>query len=103
MSLSEEYSNIIVLIDEDDNEIEFEFLDEIEHKGETYVALFPLDDEGDDVEYVILQKRKISDEETELIGIDNAELLDEVFTLFKRRWITQTLGEEHVLHLNGND
>ena len=38
--------NIVVLNDNDGNELEFEFLDLIEHNEETYVVLLPVDDEA---------------------------------------------------------
>ncbi len=38
--------NIVVLNDNDGNELEFEYLDLIEHNEETYVVLLPVDDEA---------------------------------------------------------
>ena len=38
--------NIVVLSDNDGNELEFEYLDLIEHNEETYVVLLPVDDEA---------------------------------------------------------
>lgn len=38
--------NIVVLNDNDGNELEFEYLDLIEHNEETYVVLLPVDEEA---------------------------------------------------------
>lgn len=38
--------NIVVLNDNEGNELEFEYLDLIEHNEETYVVLLPVDDEA---------------------------------------------------------
>ena len=41
--------NIVVLNDEHGNEVEFEYLDLIEHNNEAYVVLLPVDEEADEV------------------------------------------------------
>lgn len=84
--MNDEYGHSIILIDEDDNEIEFEIMDKFDHKGECYYILLPIDDDSDEVEYVILREQATSPEgEPTLIGIEDAELLDEVFETYKKR------------------
>ena len=39
--------NIVVLNDEHGNEVEFEYLDLIEHNNEAYVVLLPVEDDTD--------------------------------------------------------
>ena len=39
----------IVLYDEDENEIEFDIMDKLVYKGETYYVLLPVDYDSDDV------------------------------------------------------
>ena len=41
--------NIVVLNDERGNEVEFEYLDLIEHNNEEYVVLLPVEDDTDEV------------------------------------------------------
>jgi len=77
-----EETNIIVLNDEDGNDVEFEFLDLIEYKGEEYVVLIPPDDDI----VVILRIVTSDDGNTEdFVGIEDEVLLGEVFNLFKEK------------------
>ena len=46
----------IVLYDEDENEIEFDIMDKLVYKGETYYVLLPVDCDSDDLEFVILRE-----------------------------------------------
>ncbi|MBR5947636.1 MAG: DUF1292 domain-containing protein [Clostridia bacterium] len=71
----------ILLTDEDDNEIEFDIMDSFEFEGENYYVLLPVDDDSDDIEYVILREKG----EGELIGIDDEATLDRVFSEYKKR------------------
>lgn len=41
--------NIVVLNNNEGNELEFEYLDLIEHNEETYVVLLPVDEKSDEV------------------------------------------------------
>ena len=78
----DEDNNIITLSDEDGNDMEFEFLDVIEYEDEEYVVLLPPDDE----EVVILKIDSNDDSETEdYIGVEDEELLEKLFELFKDR------------------
>ena len=55
--------NIVVLNDNDGNELEFEYLDLIEHNEKTYVVLLPVDEEADEV--VILRCEESEDDSDE--------------------------------------
>lgn len=66
--------NIVVLNDNDGNELEFEYLDLIEHNEETYVVLLPVDEESEDD----------SDEEN-YRSVDDEALLNELFEIFKEK------------------
>jgi uncharacterized protein YrzB (UPF0473 family) len=44
--MSEEKDDIVVLVDENGEEVEFEHLDTIEMNGSEYVILLPLEEEG---------------------------------------------------------
>lgn len=82
--MSEELLKSIVLVDEDDNEIEFDLMDKFSYKGTDYCVLFPVDYDADDAEFVILQEKDI-DGETVFVGIEDAKVLDAVFAEYKRR------------------
>lgn len=80
-----ENDNIIVLTDEDGMDVEFEFCASIEYEGNEYVVLLPTDD--DDGEVVILQVMEDADEDDEAtyVGVDDEEVLQAVFDLFKEQ------------------
>lgn len=84
----EEESNIIVLEDDLGNEVEFEYLDVIEYEGEEFILLLPANEE--EAEEVLILKIVSLDDETESFeGIEDEELLDTVFTMFKDKWKDQ--------------
>ena len=80
-----ENENIIVLTDEDGVDVEFEFCASVMYEGNEYVVLLPTDD--DDGEVVILQVMEIEgaeeDDEVTYVGIDDEEILQAVFEIFK--------------------
>ena len=75
---------LITLEDEEGNEIEFEFLDVIEYEGEEFIVLIENDEDADEV--VILQINAIDDETDEYVSIDDEELLDKIFDIFKKKY-----------------
>lgn len=84
MELTEDDSTIILLNDEENNEIPFEFLDLIEYENGEYVVLLPLDDEEDE-EVVILKLETTSEEEESYIGVDDEKVLEAVFEIFREK------------------
>ena len=82
-----ENDNIIVLTDEDGVDVEFEFCASVEYEGNEYVVLLPTED--DDGEVVILQvveDENASDEdEVTYVGVDDDDVLQAVFDLFKEQ------------------
>lgn len=82
--------NIIRLMNENGQEIEFEFLELIEYGGNEYVILLPVADEMDNEEndeVVILMLEETEDPETEgYVSVDDEEVLNTVFGLFKDRF-----------------
>lgn len=81
----EEMSNTIVLEDDLGNEVEFDFLDVIEYEGVEYIYLLPTDEEDGD-EVVILKITSLDDENESFEGIEDDELIDTLFALFKDKW-----------------
>ena len=84
MEEMENEGTLITLEDEDGNEIEFEFLDVVEYEGEEYIVLIENDEEADEV--VILKINAIDDETEEYASIDDEELLDKLFEIFKSKY-----------------
>ena len=85
--LFEEYENegaLITLEDEDGNEVEFEFLDVVEYQGEEYIVLIENDEEADEV--VILKINAIDDETEEYVSIEDEDLLETLFNIFKDKY-----------------
>lgn len=88
--MSEERDDLIVLVDEDGEETEFEHIDTIEMRGNEYVVLMPYnaDDEekaNDEEEVVILKIDHGEDGEDSFVTVEDEEELDDVFEEFKNR------------------
>ena len=83
---AEEYeAEIITLEDDLGNEKDFEFLDVVEYDGEEYIILLP-EEEEEQNEVMILRIDSIDDENENYIGIDDEEILQAVFDIFKERY-----------------
>lgn len=82
-----EYENVVTLTDEDGVEIDFEILDIVPYNGSEYAVLLPVDDASDVVDAVILEVLPSAEaaEEDMLQGVEDAETLDAVFSLFMER------------------
>ena len=81
--MSEDFGpNFISLTDEDGNEITLEYVDALEHNGQTYMAFFPTmeddaDEEAEDYGLVIL-KSIVENGEELLSTLDDDEELNQV-------------------------
>lgn len=83
---AEEYeAEIITLEDDLGNEKDFEFLDTVEYDGDEYIVLLPVDEEEQD-EVMILRVESLNDEDETYAGIDDEEILQAVFDIFKDRY-----------------
>lgn len=83
----EEFENedaLITLIDDEGNEVEFEFLDVVEYEGEEYIVLIENDEDADEV--VILKINPIDDDTEEYTSIDDDDLLQKLFDIFKQKY-----------------
>ncbi len=83
---NEELDNIVVINDEEGNEVEFEFLDLIEFEGEEYVVLLPVEETEDAGEVVILQVEDIDTDEESYTSVEDEEILNKVFEIFKDKF-----------------
>ena len=75
---------LITLTDDEGNEVEFEFLDVIEYDGDEYIVLIENDEDADEV--VILKINALDEETEEYVSIDNEEILQTVFDMFKKKY-----------------
>ncbi|HCB94677.1 MAG: DUF1292 domain-containing protein [Ruminococcus bromii] len=83
----EEFENedaLITLVDDEGNEVEFEFLDVVEYEGEEYIVLIENDEDADEV--VILKINPIDDNTEEYVSIDDEDLLQKLFDIFKKKY-----------------
>lgn len=93
--MTEERDDIIVLVDENGEEEEFEYLDTIEMNDKEYVVLIPAveaqkeegqdgqDDDEDEV--VILRLEHTSEEEDSFVSVEDENELNLVFEELKSR------------------
>ena len=84
MSEMENEGTLITLEDEEGVEVEFEFLDIVEYEGEEYIVLIENDEDADEV--VILKINPIDDETEEYVSIEDEDLLDKLFEIFKKKY-----------------
>ena len=93
--MSDEFGpSFITLTDEDGNDIELEYVDALEHEGQTYMAFFPAvedeaDEESEDYGLVILKSVTKNGEEL-LSTLDDEAELEKIYDLF----MEQLLAEE---------
>ena len=76
--------------DEEGNEVQFEFLDLVELDDEEYVVLLPVTEEGEEEEgEVVILKLEDTDEDSEeesYVGVEDEEILNKVFEIFKEKY-----------------
>lgn len=82
--LLEEEIEIISLTDEDGTETRFEYLDCIEYSGKEYLVLLPADDNS--AEIVILEIEPVDEENENYLSVDDQDILDAVYGIFKERF-----------------
>ena len=83
----EDVNQVITLVDDNGNEIDFFFLDVIEYDGKEYAALIPVDESEDGDEVTILEAKRTADGEfDDMIGISDEAVLNAVFELFIKNY-----------------
>ena len=82
--LEEEESSLLTLTDENGVETEFEYLDCIEYEGKEYLVLIPADEEANEI--VILEVEPVDEENENYIAVENEDILDAVYDIFKERF-----------------
>ncbi|MBR2847539.1 MAG: DUF1292 domain-containing protein [Clostridia bacterium] len=82
MNNIEEEDTIIVLTDEDGNDVEFEFLDNVEYEGNLYVVMIPVEDEDAGVVIMLLEEGE-TEEEDSLLTVTDEDVVETVYEIFK--------------------
>ena len=95
--MEDERDDIVVLVDENGEEVEFEHIDTIEMNGNEYVVLAPLEeeeaDEKDEEEVIILKIEHGEEGEDSFVTVEDEDELDEVFEEFQSR-LEEEFGTE---------
>ena len=82
--LNEEEISILSLTDEEGNEVEFELIDSVDYEGVEYLILLPPEEEASEV--VILEVEPHDDGTENYLTVDNEDVLNAVFGIFKERF-----------------
>lgn len=78
----QEEESILTLTDENGEETNFEYLDCIEYEGIEYLVLMPEDSN----EIVILEVQPVDEENENYVAVENEDILDAVYGIFKERY-----------------
>lgn len=98
--MEDERDDIVILVDENGDEVEFEHIDTIEMNGNEYVVLAPFEEEEaeaeeqDEEEVIILKIEHNEDGEDSFVTIEDDDELDEVFNEFQSRMEEEFGSEE---------
>ena len=82
--LPEEEVSILTLTDENGQDVNFEYLDCIELDGVEYLVLLPESEEENEV--VILEVEPVDEETENYLSVENEEVLNTVFAIFKEKF-----------------
>ena len=80
----EEESSTIMLTDENGEDVEFEYLDCIEYEGKEYLCLIPAEEDANEI--VILEVEPVDEENENYVSVDDENVLNAVFAIFKDRF-----------------
>ena len=87
--MDDERDDIVVLVDENGEEVEFEHIDTIEMNDNEYVVLAPLIEDQEEApeeeEVIILKIEHNENGEDSFVTIEDDDELDEVFNEFQSR------------------
>ena len=82
--LPEEESSILTLTDENGVDVDFEYLDCMEYQGKEYLVLMPAEEESTQI--VILEVEPVGEENENYLAVEDEEILDAVYCLFKEKY-----------------
>ena len=82
--LQEEETSIITMVDENGQDVDFEYLDCIEYEGKEYLVLIPAEEDSNEI--VILEVEPVDEELENYLAVENEETLNAVYQIFKDRF-----------------
>ena len=77
----EEEDTVVTFVDENGEEISFNFLDSIEYEGKEYLCLLPTEEDNNEV--VILEVEPIDEENENYLAVEDEAILEAVYAVFK--------------------
>lgn len=81
--MNEDQIEVVTLIDEDDNEVQFDHLMTFDHSDQRFIALMPMSEvDGIDEGEVLILRIQSDGEEDTYIPVESESLLNEVFETF---------------------
>lgn len=80
----EEESSILTLTDENGQDVDFEYLDCLTYQGKEYLILMPADEA--ETQIVILEVQPVDDENENYLAVEDEEILDAVYGMFKEKY-----------------
>ena len=80
----EEQVNILTLTDENGEDVDFEYLDSVEYEGTEYLVLMPAEEAA--TEIVILAVEPVDDEMENYLSVNDENILNAVYDIFKERY-----------------
>ena len=83
-TIPEEESSILTLTDENGVDVDFEYLDCMEYQGKEYLVLMPAEEESTQI--VILEVEPVDEENENYMAVEDEEILDAVYGLFKEKY-----------------
>ena len=80
-----EEDNLVTFVDENGEEVTFEYMDCIEYQGKEYLALLPVDEEESN-EVVILEVEPVDEENENYLSVEDEAVLEAVYAIFKENF-----------------
>lgn len=80
----QEETEILTLIDENGNDVDFEYLDCLEYQDKEYLVLMPADEA--ETQIVILEVEPVDDENENYLAVEDEAVLDAVYGMFKDKY-----------------
>ena len=77
----EEAASIITFVDENGEEVTFEYMDCIAYQGKEYLALLPVEEDNNEV--VILEVEPVDEENENYLAVEDEAILEAVYAIFK--------------------
>ena len=83
-NIQEEQDNIVTFVDENGEEVTFEYMDCIEYQGKEYLALLPTEEDSNEV--VILEIEPVDEENENYLSVEDEDTLQAVYQIFKENF-----------------